>query len=243
MALQGNEGEPDRRDDGEIEQQILEREDMRPAIGWLTLISSMPRTSPTFQSCLGLSTCELWQFTQPAAMMIGVISRTRRSKIEPEAWYRRALRVLPQRFQRVALERIEGVRRPVLERMIREEAEADIAVVAIDDVAEIERQRGRNGNRARHRRVVRKHLGLFAAGQHALDHVGGVVVPDVVDHRCQVVGLVEQRPFRQVAHVEPDGDRQSRQDDQHQQTVVESLPARRPISPSRDGRRAVGAAG
>ena len=68
----------------EIEQEIFEREQV-PRDRLLTLISSMPRTSPTFQSCLGLSRCELWQFTQPAAMMIGVINRTRRSKIEPVA--------------------------------------------------------------------------------------------------------------------------------------------------------------
>src|SRR3954465_921443 len=44
----------------------------------------MPRTSPTFQSRLGLSGCVLWQLTQTGPMLTGVAIRTCRSKIEPE---------------------------------------------------------------------------------------------------------------------------------------------------------------
>ncbi len=47
---------------------------MLAAIGWLMVISWMPRTSPTFQSRLGLSGCELWQLTQAWPMITGVIS-------------------------------------------------------------------------------------------------------------------------------------------------------------------------
>ncbi len=41
------------------------------------LTSWRPRTSPTFQSFLTLSTWLLWQLTQAAPMMTGAISRTR----------------------------------------------------------------------------------------------------------------------------------------------------------------------
>ena len=46
--------------------------------------------SVSFQSRFGLSGCRLWQLTQAPAMMMGVTSRTRRSKIEPETSYNRA---------------------------------------------------------------------------------------------------------------------------------------------------------
>ena len=49
---------------------------MLVAIGWVMVTSWMPRTSPTFQSCLGLSGLALWQVTQAWPMMIGVTSRT-----------------------------------------------------------------------------------------------------------------------------------------------------------------------
>jgi len=50
---------------------------MLAAIGWATLISWMPRTSPTFQSLLGLSGWVLWQATHVVPIMIGVMCRTR----------------------------------------------------------------------------------------------------------------------------------------------------------------------
>ena len=143
--------------------------------------------------------------------------------------------ILPQRRQSLALERIEGVQGPVPERVVREEAEAHVAMLAIDDVAEFQRERSRNGNRARHGRIVRQHLGLFAAGDDAFDHIGGVVVADAVDHRRQVVGLIEQRLFGQVAHVEPDRDRQAGQDHQHQQHGDEKPASQAPDQPIASG--------
>src|SRR6516162_10142037 len=123
---------------------------MCAAIGWLMTNSSMPRTSPTCQSRLGLSGCVLWQLTQAAPMMIGVAKRTRRA---------------------------------VLEGIVREKAELRVAVVSVDQVAELERERSRDRNGTGDFRVVGEHVRLLAAGEHAADHVAGVIVPNAVDRR------------------------------------------------------------
>ena len=52
-------------------------EKMLVASAWVTVTSWIPRTSPTFQSCLGLSGLVSWQLKQAELMMIGEISRTR----------------------------------------------------------------------------------------------------------------------------------------------------------------------
>src|SRR3954469_13675381 len=57
---------------------------MFAAIGWATITSWIPRTSPTFQSRFGLSGWELWQVTQTWPIFTGATARTLRSKIEPE---------------------------------------------------------------------------------------------------------------------------------------------------------------
>src|SRR5262249_30839016 len=125
------------------------------------LNSSMPRTAPTCQSRLGLSGGLLWQLTQAAPMMIGVAKRTRHAR----------MRILPQAFQRLPLELVEGMRRAVLEGIIREKAELRIAVVSVDQVAELEREGGRNRNGARDLRVIGEHVCVLAVGEHAADHV------------------------------------------------------------------------
>ena len=57
---------------------------MLAAIDCRIVISCSPRTSPTFQSRLGLSGCELWQATHASPISTGVTMRIWRSKIEPE---------------------------------------------------------------------------------------------------------------------------------------------------------------
>src|SRR4051812_3923917 len=111
---------------------------MWAAIGWLMVNSSMPRTSPTFQSRFGLSGCVLWQFTHGAAMMIGVTSRTRRSKIEPETSRTREFGFLPQALQRCPLESVESGGRAIFERVVREKAELGVAVASVDYIPEFE---------------------------------------------------------------------------------------------------------
>jgi hypothetical protein len=74
-ALRGEKGDAADRSQREIGQQIFEREQIG-AIGWLIDTSWMPRTSPTFQSCFGLSGCTLWQLTQAGPITTGTISRT-----------------------------------------------------------------------------------------------------------------------------------------------------------------------
>jgi len=124
--------------------------------------------------------------------------------------------ILPQALQRLPLELVEGMRRAVLEGIIREKAELRVAVVSVDQVAELEREGGWDRNGAGDFRVIGEHLRLLAVGEHAADHVAGVIVSDAVDRRRQLVGLFGQRAFRQVAQVEPDRNRQSGQDQQHE---------------------------
>src|SRR5215813_10167119 len=147
------------------------------------LNSSMPRTSPTCQSRLGLSGWLLWQLTQAAPMMIGVAKRTRRT---------------------------------VLEGIVREKAELRVAVVSVDQFAEFEREGSWDRNGAGDFRVIGEHVRLLAVSEHAADHVAGVIVPDAVDRRRQLVGLLGQRALRQVAQVEPDRNRQSGENEQHE---------------------------
>src|SRR6516225_11955372 len=98
------------------------------------------------------------------------------------------MRILPQAFQRLPLELVEGMRRAVLEGIIREKAELRVAVVSVDQVAEVEREGGWDRNGAGDFRVIGEHLRLLAVGEHAADHVAGVIVSDAVDRRRQLVG-------------------------------------------------------
>jgi len=90
---------------------------------------------------------------------------------------------LPQAVERLSLEIVEGVRRTILERIVREKAELRVAVVSIDQVAELERKGGRDRNGAGDVGIVGKHVRLFAVGEHAADYPASVIVPDAVDRR------------------------------------------------------------
>jgi len=93
------------------------------------------------------------------------------------------MRIFPQLLERLSLEGVERVRRPVFEGIIREKPELRIAVVAVDQVAQLERERGRDRNGAGDVRVVGQHLRPSAVGKDAPDHVAGVVVSYRVDGR------------------------------------------------------------
>src|SRR5262249_8864692 len=54
------------------------------------------------------------------------------------------IRVLTQGLQRLLLEGVEGMRRTIFERIVREKAELRIAVTSVDQIAELERERGRD---------------------------------------------------------------------------------------------------
>jgi hypothetical protein len=135
------------------------------------------------------------------------------------------MRIFPQALERLPLEGVERVRRPVFERVIREKPELRITVVAVDHVAQLERERGRDGNGTGDVRVIGQHLRLLAVSKDTADHVAGVVIPDGVDRRGQLIGLLGQRTLRQVTQVEPDRDGQPGQDQQHEQDGDEK-PAR-----------------
>jgi hypothetical protein len=74
-------------------------------------------------------------------------------------------RSLPQGRERLAFKLVEGVGRAVLERIVRKEAEADIVVAFADHAAELEGERGGDGNAAGHIEIVGNDMGRAAVGQ------------------------------------------------------------------------------
>jgi hypothetical protein len=93
------------------------------------------------------------------------------------------MRIFPQLLERLSLEGVERVRRPVFEGIIREKPELRTAIVAVDQVAQLERKRGRDRNRARDLAVVGQHLRLVAVSKDAANYVAGVIIPDGVYRR------------------------------------------------------------
>ena len=134
-------------------------------------------------------------------------------------------RSLPQGRERLALELVEGVGRAVLERIVRKKAEADIVVAFADHAAELEGERGGDGNAARHIDIVGNDMGRAAVGQHAGDDITGIIAADAVDHHHQLGRLAAQCLLGQIAHVEPDRDRQAGENDQQQQDAGKQVPA------------------
>src|SRR4029453_9581607 len=106
------------------------------------------------------------------------------------------MRILPQALERPSLEIVEGMLRTILERIVREKAELRVAVVAVDQVAELERERGRDRNGAGDVRIVGEDVRLFAVGEHATDHPAGVIVTDAVDRRRSLARLLRYRAPR-----------------------------------------------
>src|SRR6266516_2296728 len=115
---------------------------MLAAIGWATLICWMPRTSPTFQSLLGLSGWGLWRATHGVPIMIGVMCRTRSLGRE-----------------RPGLERVERMSRAVLERKVGYEPVGNIRLLLAYDPPELQRKRRGNGDGAGELLVVGEDLG------------------------------------------------------------------------------------
>src|SRR6516164_6888339 len=105
------------------------------------------------------------------------------------------MRILPQAFKRLPLEIVERVWWTILERIVREKAELRVAVVAVDQVTKLERERGRDRNGAGDLRIVGEHVRLLAVGEHAADHPARVIVSDAIDRRRKLVGLLGQRAF------------------------------------------------
>ena len=120
--------------------------------------SWMPRTSPTFQSCFGLSGCELWQLTQACPMTTGAIRRTRSLKADRETSADLLVRIGTQRGQRALLEVIENMRRAILERIVGHKAIVDVLLLLADHLAELERQGRGNRDGAGDRLIVVRDL-------------------------------------------------------------------------------------
>ncbi len=128
------------------------------------------------------------------------------------------VRIDAQARQRGGLERIELVRRAVLERIIRDEAIDDVLLLLADHLAEFERQRGRNRHRPRHGLIVVDHLGLSGVGQDAPDNIAGVVAAHAGNQGIEVGRLPAQRRFPETCQIEPHRHRQQRQQKGDQKT-------------------------
>ena len=95
-------------------------------------------------------------------------------------------RVGAQFGQRALLERVEVMRRPVLERVVGEEAVADVVLPLAQHAAKLEREGRRNGDRARDELVVVHHLGRSRRREDPVDDVAGVVAANAGDDGVQV---------------------------------------------------------
>ena len=176
----------------------------------------MPRTSPTFQSRLGLSGWVLWQATQAAPHA----DRERHLHHRRSSAAARTFRCSAARDRRgtdssdVFWNRRQLVGLAVGEREIRDEIVADGAVAAGDQAAERDREGRRDRNGAGDVVVVGDHLGRRLAGGRRLDaahDVVGIEGADVGDDGAGVVGLLPRGAEGQVTQVEPDRDGQAPQ--------------------------------
>jgi len=128
--------------------------------------------------------------------------------------------MLAQRRQRARLETIEAVWRAVLEGKIRDEAVADVLLLLADHAPEFDRERRRDWNRARDGFVIVRHLGRPGRTENAADHIASVIAAHAGHDRIEVLRLAQQCAVRQVAQIEPHGDRkpsQQHDDEQDQQ--------------------------
>src|SRR5690606_18140717 len=121
------------------------------------------------------------------------------------------VRVLAERNERILLEFIERMNGAVLERIVRHEAIDDIRLLLPDDAAELDGKGRGNGNGARNLLVVWQHLGGAMMREHPLDDLRPVIAADAADDRVEVACLAMEGALRQVAEIEPDGGRQSRE--------------------------------
>ena len=176
----------------------------------------MPRTSPTFQSRLGLSGWVLWQPTQTSPISTGVAIRTWRSSSDPVTSTTGCAGSAAQGRQRPAFERVERMPLAAREGQIGDEAVLHRAVMSADAVAELDRQGGGDRDRTGHLPVVGSAGGDLAVRlEHPADDVAGVEAAHVVDDPAGLAGLEAQQALGQAAQVEPDRDRQARQTKQH----------------------------
>jgi hypothetical protein len=148
------------------------------------------------------------------------------------------VRSLSQGRERLALELVEGVGRAIPERIVRKKAEADIVVAFADHAAELEGERGGDGNAAGHIDIVGNDMGRAAVGQHAGDDIAGIIAADAVDHHHQLGRLAAQCLLGQIAHVEPDRDRQAGENDQLSRMLGSRFRLRRRAIDSMRGRSA-----
>ena len=135
-------------------------------------------------------------------------------------------RIAAQRRQRRALEAVERVRRATGERVVREEPVADVALPGADQLAELERERGRDRDGARHLGVVVDDPRRRGPGLHAPHDVVRVVVAHLVDDPARLPRLCPQLAVRHVPQVEPQGERQPA--DHHEQQQDRHDGPRRP---------------
>src|SRR5712692_1555470 len=96
------------------------------------------------------------------------------------------------------------MRSVIHEWIVREETISDVAVVPGDDVAQLERQRGGDGDGTRHIPIVMEDLRRSLRASHAADHILAIKAPNAFDGRVECICLTAQAMLRQIAQIELD---------------------------------------
>src|SRR5262249_14044883 len=129
VTLQPDEGETADGDEGEIKEQILEREDVGPdrLADDELLYAAHVADLPVGFGAIGaqvMATNEGGRHDDRGGQPDAAVENRARNLGHAR------MRILPQALERPSLEVVEGMRRTILERMVREKAELRVAVIA-----------------------------------------------------------------------------------------------------------------
>lgn len=126
---------------------------------------------------------------------------------------------LAKLLQRAALEGVEPVRGAIGERLVGNEPVLDVSASARGDhVAQFERQRRRDRDRAFNILIIVQRQRVAVETLHARDHTRSVIAPDFGNHRIEGAGLNRKPGIGEIAKVEPDGDGQQDESEQDRKT-------------------------
>ena len=126
------------------------------------------------------------------------------------------LRVLPQAGKGAALEIVQLMGRPVLERKVRDEAVGDVVLLLADHMPELDGEGRGNRDRTGNVGIVVDDLGVAGRCEHAPHHVARVIGAEAADQRIEVGRLAAQQGLGEVAQIEPGGDGQAGEQQEHQ---------------------------
>jgi hypothetical protein len=118
-------------------------------------------------------------------------------------------------LDRVLLEGVEVVVLAALEGQVGDEAVADGAVLGADPLSELDRERRRDRDAARHVEIIVRRGHRLMRLQHASDDIACIEAAHLVDDPADLAGLPLEQALRQFPEVEPYGERQPEQPEDH----------------------------